>query len=67
MYATLEEKKENSKEYNKAYYDKNRKEILRQKKEQREKAIDNTAKEELKAWVEAFWKKKDPWNPFSED
>jgi len=67
MDAPLEEKKEKSKEYNKAYYDKNRKEILRQKKEQREKAIDTTAKEELKAWVEAFWKKKDPWNPFSED
>jgi hypothetical protein len=67
MDAPLEEKKEKSKEYNKAYYDKNRKEILRQKKEQREKAIDNTAKEELKAWVEAFWKKKDPFNPFSED
>jgi hypothetical protein len=66
MDAPLEEKKEKSKEYNKAYYDKNRKEILRQKKEQREKAIDNTAKEELKAWVEAFWKKKDPWNPFSD-
>jgi hypothetical protein len=67
MDAPLEEKKEKSKEYNKAYYDKNRKEILRQKKEQREKAIDNTAKEELKAWVEAFWKRRDPWNPFSED
>jgi len=66
MDAPLEEKKEKSKEYNKAYYDKNRKEILRQKKEQREKAITNTAKEELKAWVEAFWKKKDPWNPFSD-
>jgi hypothetical protein len=67
MDAPLEEKKEKSKEYNKAYYDKNRKEILRQKKEQREKAIDNTAKEELKAWVEAFWKRRDPFNPFSED
>lgn len=61
-----EEKKQKSKDYNKIYYEKNRKEILRQKKEQREANINSNAQDELKAWVVAFWKKKDPWNPFSD-
>lgn len=61
-----EEKKQKSKDYNKLYYEKNRKDILKQKKEQREANINSKAQDELKAWVEAFWKKKDPFNPFSD-
>lgn len=62
-----EEKKQKSKDYNKVYYEKNRKDILRQKKNQREEKINSDTKAELKAWIEAFWKKKTPFSPFSED
>jgi hypothetical protein len=68
-YGTLpidEEKKQKSKEYNQVYYEKNRKNILKQKKEQREGKINEEAQNELKAWVIAFWKKKRPFDPFSE-
>ena len=61
-----EEKKQKSKDYNKDYYEKNRKNILKQKKDQREGKINKDAQEELKAWIDYFWKKKRPFDPFSD-
>lgn len=63
---TNEEKKQKSKDYNKVYYEKNRKDILKQKKEQREGKINSESQAELKAWIESFWKKKRPFDPFSD-
>ena len=61
-----EAKKAKAREYNSKYYNNNRKNILKVKKEQREEKTLIERHEELKLWRENIMKKLNPFCPFDD-
>jgi hypothetical protein len=59
-----EAKKAKARDYNSKYYNTNRKNILKVKKEQREEKTLVERQEELKLWKENIMKKLNPFCPF---
>jgi hypothetical protein len=59
-----EAKKAKARDYNSKYYNTNRKNILKVKKEQREEKTLAERSEELKLWKENIMKKLNPFCPF---